>query len=93
MTTNKTLAKAAGLLGALTLLAAAVQAQAGQNSSTGNNADSSWFTIRWQVSGSTGGTTTGSTGGSGGVITGGTPRPLSEVVVINPSSLTGGGRP
>lgn len=89
MTTHKTLAKAAGLLGALTLLAAAVQAQARQNSTGGNLADSDWFTIRFQMSGSTGGTTTGSTGGSGGVITGATPRPLSEVVVINPSMFPG----
>lgn len=89
MTSHKTLGRAAALLGGLTLLAAAVQAQASQNSSAGNSAETSWITIRWQVSGSTGGTTTGSTGGSGGVITGSTPRALSEVAVINPGLFPG----
>ncbi|MEM8712288.1 MAG: hypothetical protein AAGG01_15160 [Planctomycetota bacterium] len=83
MTSYKRLAKAAAAIGGITLLAAAVQAQA-----SGGSTDIDWF-LRFQISASTGGgTTTGSTGGSGGIITGSTPRPLSEVVVINPSQFT-----
>ncbi len=89
MTSKTSLAKAALLIGGASILAVAISAQPRQNSSVGGNAgDFDWFTIRYQTSTTTGGTTTGSTGGSGGVITGSTPRPLSEVVVINPTMFT-----
>ena len=39
--------------------------------------------LRFQTSNATGGTG-GSTGGNGGVITGGNPRALSRMTVINP---------
>jgi hypothetical protein len=85
MTSLKSIAKAAAVIGGATLLAVAVQAQNSQSS--GNSADFDWF-LRFQTSASTGGTTTGSTGGTGGIIIGATPRPLSEVVVVNPSLFT-----
>lgn len=88
MNSKPRFAKAALLFGGAAILAAAVSAQGGQDQTSGISFDD-WFTIRFQTSNSTGGTTTGSTGGSGGVITGSTPRPLSEVVVINPTMFVG----
>ena len=85
MTSLKNIAKAAALVGGATLLAVAVQAQSSRD---GGNASDFDFFLRFQTSAATGGTTTGSTGGTGGIITGATPRPLSEVQVINPSLFT-----
>lgn len=85
MISKSRLTQAALLLGGASILAVAIGAQPRQNSVAGNL---DWFTIRFQTSASTGGTTTGTTGGNGGVITGATPRPLSEVVVKDPALFT-----
>ncbi len=68
------------IAGGALLLVAAVEAQSRQGLS---NMNLRQLMLRFQTSNASGGTG-GSTGGNGGVITGGNPRALSRVTVINP---------
>jgi len=76
---RKRLQRSVLLAGGALLLAAAVEAQSRQGLSSMNLRQ---VMLRFQTSSASGGT--GGTGGSGGVITGGRPRSISRVTVINP---------
>ena len=73
---RKLLQRSALIAGGALLLVAAVEAQSPQNLSRMNLRQAM---LRFQTSNGTGGT-----GGNGGVITGGRPRSISRVTVMNP---------
>ncbi|MDG1049528.1 MAG: hypothetical protein P8M11_06785 [Planctomycetota bacterium] len=76
---RKRLQRSVLLAGGALLLVAAVEAQSRQGLSSMNLRQAM---LRFQTSSASGGS--GSTGGNGGVITGGRPRSISRVTVMNP---------